>query len=74
VLKLPLTALFRNGDTWAVFIDDQGVARKREVTLGHRTGLQAEIVDGLSAGERIVLHPSDKIAEGVRIEARQEQN
>jgi HlyD family secretion protein len=74
VLKLPLTALFRNGDTWAVFIDDQGVARKREVTLGHRTGLHAEIVDGLSAGERILLHPSDKITEGVRIEARQEQN
>jgi HlyD family secretion protein len=71
VLKLPLTALFRDGDKWAVFIDNGGTATKRDVKIGHRTGLEAEILDGLSAGERIVVHPSDKIADGVAIEARQ---
>jgi HlyD family secretion protein len=70
VLKLPLTALFRNSNTWAVFVDDNGVASKREVKIGRRTGLEAEIINGLTAGERIVVHPSDKITEGVAIEAR----
>jgi HlyD family secretion protein len=71
VLSLPLTALFRDDrNNWAVFVDDDGEAGKREVKLGNRNGLQAEITGGLKAGERIVVHPSDKISEGVSIEAR----
>jgi HlyD family secretion protein len=70
VLKLPLTALFRDGSNWAVFVDNEGVASKRDVKLGRRTGLEAEILDGLKSGERIVAYPSDKIAEGVAIEER----
>ncbi|MCU7852338.1 MAG: HlyD family efflux transporter periplasmic adaptor subunit [Candidatus Thiodiazotropha sp. (ex Monitilora ramsayi)] len=70
VLKLPLTALFRDGKNWAVFIEQQGKASQRRVEIGRRTGLEAEILQGLSAGERIVVHPSDKIAEGIAIESR----
>ncbi|MCM8882069.1 MAG: hypothetical protein LC541_01875 [Candidatus Thiodiazotropha sp.] len=70
VLKLPLTALFRDGDKWAVFVEEQGKAHRRLVEIGRRTGLEAEILTGLATGERIVVHPSDKIAEGVSIEAR----
>ncbi len=70
VLKLPLTALFRDNSNWAVFVDDDGVAARREVRLGHRTGLEAEILEGLKAGERIVEHPGDKITDGVAIQAR----
>ena len=71
VLKVPLTALFRDDSHWAVFVDNAGSASKRRVKLGKRTGLEAEISEGLEAGERIVLHPSDKITEGVTIEPRQ---
>jgi HlyD family secretion protein len=42
----------------------------RHVEPGHRNGIRAEIRSGLAAGERIVLHPSDRIAHGVRIAAR----
>ncbi|MCG7980679.1 MAG: efflux RND transporter periplasmic adaptor subunit, partial [Candidatus Thiodiazotropha endolucinida] len=70
VLKLPLTALFRNGDEWAVFVAHEGKASQRRVTLGKRTGLEAEVLSGLSDGERVVVHPGDRIAEGVDIEAR----
>jgi HlyD family secretion protein len=70
VLKLPLTALFRESDKWAVFVEHGGKASKRHVTLDRRTGLEAEILSGLSAGETVVVHPGDKIAEGVEIEAR----
>jgi HlyD family secretion protein len=71
VLKLPLTALFRDDSHWAVFVEDDGAASKRRVKLGRRTGLEAEIVEGLSANERIVVHPSDKIRQGVSIVSRQ---
>jgi HlyD family secretion protein len=70
VLKLPLTALFRDGDGWAVFADEAGRARERTVQIGQRTGLEAQIVDGLSEGSRVVLHPGERVAEGVRIQPR----
>ena len=70
VLKLPLTALFRNGDDWSVFVEEDGRARRRRVTLGRRTNFEAEIVEGLEEGERVVLHPSDRVVEGVGLAAR----
>ncbi|MEJ2467238.1 MAG: hypothetical protein P8045_16370 [Candidatus Thiodiazotropha sp.] len=70
VLKLPLTTLFRDGSNWAVFVDDNGVATKRNIKLGRRTGLEAEVIEGLKTGERIIVHPSDKISQGVSIESR----
>ncbi len=70
LFKLPLTALFRDGSNWAVFVDDNGDATKRNIKLGRRTGLEAEVIDGLKTGERIVVHPSDKISQGVSIESR----
>ncbi len=70
VLKVPLTALFRDGSRWAVFVADGGRAALRPVTLGQRNGIDAEIVSGLTAGEQVVLHPSDRVGNGVRITAR----
>jgi HlyD family secretion protein len=70
VLKLPLTALFRDADAWAVFVQAGRRAELRRVQIGARNGVEAEVVEGLSAGERIVLHPSDRVTDGVRITAR----
>ncbi|MGD8429168.1 MAG: HlyD family efflux transporter periplasmic adaptor subunit [Ectothiorhodospiraceae bacterium] len=71
VLKLPLTALFRQGRKWAVFAEHDGRARLREVEIGRRTGLEAEIVDGLKEGDRVIVSPSDRITDGVRIRQRE---
>jgi HlyD family secretion protein len=70
VLVLPVGALFRRGDSWAVYVENDGRTHEREVTIGHRNGLHAEVVAGLQPGDTVVLHPSDRIAEGVRIVAR----
>jgi HlyD family secretion protein len=71
VLTLPLTALFRHGEEWAVFAAVDGRARLRIITLGRRNDLEAEIVEGLEEGDQVVLHPSDRVVDGVRIAARE---
>jgi len=70
VLKVPLTALFRDGTDWAVFVVAGGRAALRHVTLGERNGIEAEIAAGLAASDRVVLHPSDRVADGVRVAPR----
>jgi HlyD family secretion protein len=67
VLKVPLTALFRDGADWAVFLNQEGKARLIHVTLGSRTEIEAEILDGLDEGDSVILHPSDRVADGVRV-------
>ena len=68
--QVPLTALFRHGDGWAVFVDDAGRARLRSVTIGHRAGLSVEIVDGVAPGERVVVNPNQHVEDGARLRAR----
>lgn len=70
VLKVPRSALFRDGDRWAVFVADGGRARLRHVELGLENGLEAGINRGIEAGERVVLQPSDRVSDGVRVAAR----
>ncbi len=67
---VPLTALFRHDDVWALFVDDAGRARLRNVTIGHRAGLSVEIVDGVAAGERVIVNPNQRVEDGARIRAR----
>ena len=69
-LTVPLTALFRDGDRWAVFVVDDGRANAASVEVGHRNTIDAEITGGVEAGDRIVLHPSDRVADGVRVATR----
>ena len=66
-LTVPLGALFRKGDVWAVFLLGNGRAHAKVVQIGHRNTRTAEVISGLSIGDEIVLHPSDRITEGVRL-------
>ena len=81
VIKLPLSALFRSQDgapsrtaddaaDWAVFVAQKGRARLRSVSRGHHNGLEVEILAGLEPGDRVVLHPSDRVRDGAAITAR----
>jgi HlyD family secretion protein len=70
VLKVPTSSLFRHGDGWAVFAINGGRAELREVEIGHRTNLHGEVVDGLAAGDMVIAHPPESVADGVRVEQR----
>ncbi len=70
VLIVPAGALFRDGDQWAVFAVEAGRARLRSVKIGHQNGREAEVLEGLLAGESVVQYPGDQLRDGTRIQPR----
>lgn len=66
-VKIPVSALFRDGGNWAVFLLSDGRARKRVVEIGRRSGQNATVEKGLEPGEQVVVYPSDKVKDGVRV-------
>ncbi|PTX53817.1 HlyD family secretion protein [Litoreibacter ponti] len=66
-LQIPLSALFRVGEDWAVFVAEDGLAEQRIVTIGQRNDRMVEILSGLTPGEQVVTHPSDEISSGVSL-------
>ena len=71
VLKVPNSALFRQGEGWAVFLVRDGRAVLHPVEIGRRSSLEAQVIKGLEEGDEVVAHPSDKIRDGVSIELRE---
>jgi HlyD family secretion protein len=70
VLKIPMTSLFREAGKWAVFAEQYSRAKLRYVEVGQRNEFEAEILEGLTEKERLVLHPSNLIHDDVRIMPR----
>jgi len=70
VLQVPASSLFRYQDGWAVFVISDGRAQRRQVDIGQRNGLSAQVVDGLKPGEQVINHPSDEVENGRRVKIR----
>lgn len=71
VLVAPISALYRCARDWCVFVAEGGRARRRVVQLGHQGDTEVEIRSGLSAGERVVRHPPNELADGSRVTLRE---
>jgi HlyD family secretion protein len=69
-LVAPESALFRHDSAWAAFVVDAGRAVLRPVHVGRRNGIEAQVVDGLSAGDQVILHPGDRVTDGGRVRVR----
>jgi HlyD family secretion protein len=67
-VKVPVGALFREGEGWAVFVVQGDSAAKRAVNVPRRNGVEAMVEDGLKPGERVIVYPSDALRDGARIE------
>ena len=68
--QTPTGSLFKTGDNWTVFkiVDDRAVLCR--VEIGQRNSVEAEVLSGLSESDKIIVHPSDEVADGVQIAAR----
>ncbi len=71
-LRLPISALFRDGQDWSLFAIRDGRARQVAVEIGQMNDEVAELKGGLADGDRVILHPSDMVSDGTLVEARQE--
>ena len=68
VLAVPATAVVRRGQLTLVFVvDADGAARLRMVSPGRESQGRVEVLAGLKEGDRVVLTPSDAIADGTPI-------
>ena len=57
-----------------VFVAEGGVARGRTVVLGRiRDGVQ-EIVEGLKAGDKVVVSGQSKLSDGMAVEVQSDQS
>jgi multidrug efflux system membrane fusion protein len=55
---------------FVVYVAEEGLARQRMVRIGLRTGDgTVEIVSGLQAGDRVVTEGSDRLSDGIAIQA-----
>jgi HlyD family secretion protein len=63
-------ACFRYEDGWAVYRIVNGQARLTNVDIGHRSGLEVEILSGLNEGEQVVAYPGDQIFDATRVTPR----
>ncbi|MFO0608105.1 MAG: efflux RND transporter periplasmic adaptor subunit [Polyangiales bacterium] len=70
VTAVPLGALFRRAGDWCVFVIENGRARRRPVAVGHRGGDRVEVTRGVRDGERVIVHPPDRLEDGEAVVAR----
>ena len=70
-VTVPVGSLFRRGNDWAVFSVRAGRARATLVQIGHRNAQLAEVLSGLSPGDSVVLHPSDRVKDGAAVSQRE---
>jgi HlyD family secretion protein len=67
VLVVPTGALFRDGESWAVYRVEDGRAALRRVEIGARSARLAQVLEGLEEGDRVIVHPGDQVRDGVRV-------
>jgi HlyD family secretion protein len=67
ILQITSSALFRQGEKWNVFVVEGGTARSREIEIGHQNVSETEVIKGLSEGDKVILHPSNQITDGISV-------
>jgi HlyD family secretion protein len=70
VLQIPASSLFRYNSGWGAFVIEEKRAKLREVEIGERNGLSAQITGGLKPDEIVINHPSDEVEDGRRVKQR----
>ena len=70
-LVIPLYAVINQGDQRFVFVENNGKAEKRQVAVGLLADWQIQVVDGLEAGDRLVIVGHRLLEEGQMVDVVQ---
>ncbi|RJK96072.1 efflux RND transporter periplasmic adaptor subunit [Vallicoccus soli] len=63
-VAVPASAVFQDGADRAVWVADGGAAERRVVRVGAEGEEAVQVVEGLRAGERVVVSGADRVQEG----------
>ena len=66
-IRVPLGALLREGDRWAVYVIESGRARLRPVEVGVQDDQHRTVSSGLAQDEQVVMFPSADVGDGRRV-------
>ncbi len=70
VLQIPTSALFRVDGQWTVFTVSNQLAKQTAVEIGQSNGQFAEVIGGLDENAQVIVHPGDKVQDGIRVAPR----
>jgi multidrug efflux system membrane fusion protein len=74
-LQVPVNALlFRSEGLRAVVVDSNHKARLQTLTIGRDYGVTLEVLNGLKAGDWIVLNPPDSLNDGQEVHVKEVPN
>ncbi len=66
-ISVPASAITERNGKKVVFVVKEDVATETAVTLGEAMGSRIEIKQGVSPGDKVVLHPSESLSTGTKI-------
>jgi len=70
-LQIPISALFRDGNRWNVFLVKGDRLQQAEVEVGHMNHEVAELLGGAARDDVVVVHPGDTLEDGSLVERRE---
>lgn len=69
-VTVPAGAIIFNRNGVQVAVVEAGVAHLRKISIARDRGTEVEVVDGVNAGDRVVLNPAVELADGDRVDIR----
>jgi HlyD family secretion protein len=66
-VTVPVGAMFRDGDSWAVFVVRGHIARKQAIDAPRRSSTDALVTKGLAPGDRVILYPAERVRDGTKV-------
>jgi multidrug efflux pump subunit AcrA (membrane-fusion protein) len=66
-IVVPLNAIQRSTSGDYVFVADNGEAKKKTVKVGAISGAQAEILTGLTNGDKLITQGASEVEDGDKI-------
>jgi HlyD family secretion protein len=70
VLQVPIGALFRADGDWALFTVEEDAAQLQKITIGRMNDESAQVLDGLTEGQKLILFPNDLLEDGSLVTPR----
>jgi HlyD family secretion protein len=71
-LRVPLGALFRRGEQWALYKVVEGRATLTEVSVAQSDDRYRAVTSGVAEGDTIIVFPGNAVKDGVKVKAREE--